>query len=227
VNLKIKDIADLLQISEKTVYRWVREKKLPAYRINYQYRFNKDEINEWILKNKAPVSDGVIASALNNKNVSLIDCINNGGIYYKIAGENVADVLKNSINLIRTPGDIDKETILSLLLKREEMMSTAIGSGIALPHPRTPIISDISNESVSICFLNSPVDFKALDNLPVFAVIIVLSANQARHLEILSKISYLCRQQNFIGLLKKEPLREEILEYIRNEKKKWDKIIQN
>jgi PTS system nitrogen regulatory IIA component len=223
VDLRIKDIADLLQMSEKTVYRWVKEKKLPSYRINHQYRFNKDEINEWILKNKVPVSDGRIVPALNNKNVSLIECIKNGGIYYKIAGETVEDVLRNSINLIRTPVDIDKETILSLLLKREEMMSTAIGSGIAAPHPGSPIISDISNESVSICFLNSPVDFKALDGIPVFAVIIVLSANQARHLEILSKISYLGRQEQFVELLKREPLREEILEYIRNEKKKWDK----
>lgn len=227
MDLRIKDIADLLQISEKTVYRWVKEKKLPSYRINHQYRFNKDEINEWILKNKAPVSDSAIVPAINNKNVSLIDCINNGGIYYKIAGKSVAEVLRNSINLIRTPVDIDKETVLSLLLKREEMMSTAIGSGIAAPHPRTPILSDISNESVSICFLNSPIDFKALDGLSVFAVIIVLSANQTRHLEILSKISYLCRQENFIALLKREPLREEILEYIRNEKKKWDKIRQD
>jgi PTS system nitrogen regulatory IIA component len=226
VDLKIKDIADLLQVSEKTVYRWVSEKKLPSYRINHQYRFNKDEIKEWILKNKAPVSDGSMNSTINNKNVSLIDCLNNGGIYYKIAGSTVEEALRNSIDLIKTPVDIEKETILSLLLKREEMMSTAIGSGIAAPHPRTPIISDISNESVSICFLNSPVDFKALDGIPVFAVIIVLSANPARHLEILSKISYLCRQEQFVELLKREPLREDILEYIRAEKKKWDKIRQ-
>ena len=52
MELKIKDIVDLLQVSEKTVYRWIKDKKIPCYRINHQYRFNRAEINEWILSSK-------------------------------------------------------------------------------------------------------------------------------------------------------------------------------
>ena len=49
MELKIKDIVGMLQVNEKTVYRWIKEKKIPCYRINHQYRFNRAEINEWIL----------------------------------------------------------------------------------------------------------------------------------------------------------------------------------
>ncbi len=62
MDLKIKDISELLQVSEKTVYRWIMGSKIPAYRINHQYRFDKTEINEWILKNKINFSDKILES---------------------------------------------------------------------------------------------------------------------------------------------------------------------
>lgn len=59
MNLKIKDICELLQVSEKTVYRWIKDNKIPTYKINNQYRFNKAEINDWILKNKITVTEKI------------------------------------------------------------------------------------------------------------------------------------------------------------------------
>jgi PTS system nitrogen regulatory IIA component len=78
------------------------------------------------------------------------------------------------------------------------MMPTAIGKGIAIPHPRNPIIADIGNESVTLCLLKKPVDFNAADNEPVTAMFIILSANSKRHLQILARISNLCRQNDLI-----------------------------
>jgi excisionase family DNA binding protein len=52
MDLKIKDIADLLKVEEKTINLWIKDKKTPCYKINHQYRFNKTEIKEWILSHK-------------------------------------------------------------------------------------------------------------------------------------------------------------------------------
>jgi PTS system nitrogen regulatory IIA component len=46
-------------------------------------------------------------------------------------------------------------------------MPTAIGHGIAIPHPRTPVITVADNTSVSICYLEAPFDFGALDGQEV------------------------------------------------------------
>ena len=92
-----------------------------------------------------------------------------------------------------------------------EMMTTGLGEGIALPHPRNPILADVDSESVSICPLKHPVDFNAIDGLPVHTMIIILSANPRRHLEILSKVSFLCRQPDFVRSIREHSDAEEII----------------
>jgi len=221
MNLKIKDIVDLLQVSEKTIYRWIKDKKIPAYRINHQYRFNKTEIHDWILKNKIPVSGKIFDLSSAHKTVSLIDHLREGGIYYNIDGDTVPDIIKNAIYAIPTPQGMDKNAIISSLLQREEMMPTAIGKGIAIPHPRTPIIADLEKESISICFLKNRIDYGALDGILVDTIFIILSATPQRHIETLSKISFLCQQDDFISLLKNKAPHKIIVNYIRSKESEW------
>lgn len=52
MDLKIKDVADLLNVSETTIRRWLSDGKIPAYRINHQYRFNRLEIEDWVMSQK-------------------------------------------------------------------------------------------------------------------------------------------------------------------------------
>ncbi len=223
MELKIKDIVDLLQVSEKTVYRWIKDKKIPCYRINHQYRFNRTEINEWILSSKIELSSSLLNLSSSGRQDDLSQLIEKGGIVSNIPGENVREALRNAIQRINTPQNIPKEEILSALLSREEMMPTAIGKGIAIPHPRNPIITDLKNASVSICCLEKPVDFGSLDNLPVHTLFILLTATPKMHLEVLSKISYLCQDDSFLNLLKEHAQKEIILDYVRKRELEWHK----
>ena len=49
MDLKIKDVAELLRVSETTVRRWLSSGKIPAYRLNHQYRFSRTEIEDWMM----------------------------------------------------------------------------------------------------------------------------------------------------------------------------------
>ncbi len=215
MDLKIKDIAEYLHVSEKTVYRWVRSGKIPNYKVNNQYRFKKAEIEKWVLqkhskKNNVCIDSPVIVSSL----------IDNGGIYYRIEGDTVKNVLYNAVSIIKIPKLVSTEVIFSSLFNREEMMSTGIGKGIAFPHPRDPIITDIYDESISICFLDHPIDYGAVDNKPVQVIFIMLSISTKRHLELMAKISYLCQQKSFINLLETQANRNDILGFIKEVEKK-------
>lgn len=221
MDLKIKDIVDLLQVNEKTVYRWIKDKKIPCYRINHQYRFNRLEINEWILSNKIELSSHVLNLSAGNRAANFYDLLNAGGVYPGINGNSVKEILQNAINAIPTPERISKDEILSALLSREEMMTTAIGRGIAIPHPRNPIITDITEASVSICYLQNPTDFKALDKQMVHTLFIVLTNNPRRHLEMLSKISFLCQADSFIEMLKAQTPKEKILDFVQSKELEW------
>ena len=52
MDLKIKDVAELLNVSETTIRRWLQENKIPAYKLNHQYRFSTAEIEDWVLSCK-------------------------------------------------------------------------------------------------------------------------------------------------------------------------------
>lgn len=219
MELKIKDIVDLLQVNEKTVYRWIKEKKIPCYRINYQYRFNRAEINEWILSNKIELSSSLVNLGLGDHNLPKL--LESGGIVSAVPGTTVGEIIANAVERIQTPPGLNKEDIVLALMHREELMPTAVGKGIAIPHPRNPVVTDPKNASVSICYLGQPVDFRALDGVPVHTLFILFTATPRMHLEVLSKISHLLQQENFLRKLRSRAPKADVLDFIRTQEKEW------
>ncbi|NLE38296.1 MAG: helix-turn-helix domain-containing protein, partial [Pirellulaceae bacterium] len=61
MDLSVRDSAQLLKVSEKTIYRWVKQGSLPAYRVNEQYRFNRAELLEWATSQRLNVSADIFA----------------------------------------------------------------------------------------------------------------------------------------------------------------------
>lgn len=52
MDLKIKDVAELLNVSETTIRRWLEDGKIPAYRLHHQIRFSCTEVQEWVMRNR-------------------------------------------------------------------------------------------------------------------------------------------------------------------------------
>lgn len=221
MDLKIKDVAELLHVSEKMIFRCINENKIPYYRINNQYRFNRGELNEWMLTNRDITPAEALSARAAESGVDLSECLRRGGIYYHVAGNCVEDAIRNAMSTVNLPPELNREETIVHLLNREAIMPTAVGCGVAIPHPRSPIVAEIANESLAICFLAEPVNFKAADGKLVHVMFIVLSANQPRHLEILFKISSLCLQEQFMGLLLRRASETEIIAYIESMKSKW------
>jgi len=221
MDLKIKDVTEMLQVSEKTVYRWIKGKKIPCYRIHHQYRFSKAEINKWVLSNKIELSSHLLDMKLAKQPTNFTDLLQKGGIFSDLPGASVAEVIYNALERIPKPAAFDAEEVAGALLNREQMMTTAIGHGIAIPHPCNPIVTNIEDASVSICYLRQPVDFGALDGKAVHTIFVLLTFSPRRHLEVLSKISYLCQMEEFRNMLEKRIPEQQLMDFIRNKELAW------
>ena len=55
--LKLKDIAALLKVGEKTIYSMAKTGELPAFKVRGQWRFSQRDINEWIEQQKHTIRD--------------------------------------------------------------------------------------------------------------------------------------------------------------------------
>jgi nitrogen PTS system EIIA component len=147
--------------------------------------------------------------------------IERGGVYYNIRGETPEKVVGEAIDSIQLPEGISKASLKNAVLEREALMPTAVGNGIAFPHPRNPIISLDDLQRIVVCFLKSPIQYKALDRKPVFVLFLIISSSPKCHLQILSQLSYLCRMEKFQELISQKPTKEEILGFIGKVEKDW------
>lgn len=213
MQLTVRDVAGLLKVTEKTIYRWLKNGSLPAYRVNSQYRFSRAELLEWATAHQINVSVDVFRepSETEVSSHALSEALSLGGIYYRIEGENKESALRNVVSLMRLPPEVDREFLLQVLLAREAMASTAIGDGIAIPHVRNPIVLHVTEPIVCLSFLEKPIDFGALDGKPVSCLFTLVSPTVKAHLHLLSRLAYILRDKSLRGILQKQGSREEIL----------------
>jgi PTS system nitrogen regulatory IIA component len=152
---------------------------------------------------------------------SLIELIRRGGDFRIIPGATPRELLSNLMGALDLPPSVDRAALLAAVLEREDLMPTAVGNGIALPHPRNPLIPRSADQAVSIAFAERSLDWGALDGKPVRTVMLILSASPRTHLHTLSRINYFCRQPSFAELLERRASPAEILRVIAETETAW------
>jgi len=215
MQLQIRDICKLLNVSERTVYRWIKSNAIPHYKLNEQYRFNRVEILEWATAQKITVSPEIFAEPENGDLPTLSNAIEAGGIHYRVSGKDKESVLRSIVRQMRLPEGVDVDFLLQVLLARESLGSTAIGDGIAIPHPRSPIVLHVSRPIISLSFLETPIDFEAPDGKPVGIIFTIVSPTIRAHLHLLSRLSYALKDESWRRILSAPGVREEILDILK------------
>jgi PTS system nitrogen regulatory IIA component len=231
MDLKIEDVADLLNVSDTTIRRWLRDGKIPAYRINHQYRFSKIEIENWVMSCKLKRSEADFepfaqdprtqeekeahAHRSGLQSFSLYRAIHKGGVLRKVKGKHKEEVIRETMRTVAPRLDLDPEVVSELLLEREEMMPTALNNGIAVPHTRDFFLEGPS-DTIVVVFPEEPIEYGALDGKPVHTLFFLFSHEDKRHLHLLAKLAHLSSNEEALASLRNAPGDKEFLEYIRS-----------
>jgi PTS system nitrogen regulatory IIA component len=212
MNLSVKDAARLLTVSEKTIYRWIKQEIIPAYRVHESYRFNRAELIEWATSRRMGVSPDAFTEPLTDEQPlpQLSEALEAGGVYYRIEGTNREEVLADTVEHLRLPDEVDRHYLLQVLVAREKISSTAVGNGIAIPHPRNPVLLHVTRPTVTLCFLERPVDFFSLDGTAVRILFTLIAPSVRSHLHLLSKLSFVLRDNKFLKLLNEQANRDKL-----------------
>jgi len=213
MQLGVRDVAKILNVSEKSIYRWIQQGDLPAYRVHDQYRFNRAELLEWANTRRINVSADMFSEPDTSTEMlpSFCDALEAGGIFYRLEGKDKESALRSVVGVMRMPADVDRDFLLRVLLARESLASTGVGDGIAIPHVRNPIVLSVKQPAVCLCFLERPVEFGALDGQPVQTLFTLVSPTVRAHLYLLSRLAFALRDPEFKNMVSRQATREEIL----------------
>ncbi|MDD2711003.1 MAG: PTS sugar transporter subunit IIA [Verrucomicrobiae bacterium] len=218
MQLTVKEVAELLNTNEDGIYRWIADRGLPAHEVDGQHRFHRAEVLEWATSNGVRFSPRLFQSGEDLREAAALElpeALERGGVFYDVPGASKDEVLRNMVERLPLPEEIDREFLLQILLAREALESTGIGEGIALPHVRNPIVLHVQQPLVTLCFLANPVEFGAVDGQPVYALFSLISPAVQLHLHLLSRLAHTLRDPGFKALLQARGKAEDLLDAAR------------
>ncbi|UAB78465.1 PTS sugar transporter subunit IIA [Erythrobacter sp. SCSIO 43205] len=130
--------------------------------------------------------------------------------------EEKRQILSKLSDLFASVYGLDADDVLEGLEQREALGSTGFGRGVAIPHCR---LSTVSRPTLAVLKLETPVDFKAADAVPVTIAFGLVSPENAgaTHLHALAAISRLMRDEHMMSALSEAPDAEAVYALLTNQ----------
>ncbi|MDR2257820.1 MAG: PTS sugar transporter subunit IIA [Treponema sp.] len=195
--LTIEEVAKYLRVSERTVYDWAQKGDIPSGKIGTVWRFKKTDIEKWVNDRLSvnrltpPLNPIPVDTIISPKRI----------LFFDFSAKRDA-LLALADNLATAPQVKNRQELAMEILKREELMSTAIGRGIAIPHIRLSSVTDLV---VSVGISRTDIgDFQPLDDEPV-RLLFMIAAAYNQHAYYLQTLSF------FSARLKNRELRNALL----------------
>lgn len=212
MDLTAKDAARMLSVSEDQVYAWIRNGTLPSYRVKDRYRLNRVELLEWAGARNIKVAPEFFREMHGtNGDLLLTNALTRGGVIYELPCSDKRSALNAVCERLKLPDNVDRDELNSVLIAREALCSTGIGQGVAIPHPRGPIVLGLNEPHVTLAFLRQPVDYGAIDGKPVSILFVIISTTVHIHLTLLSHLMFALQTGEFRELLDRRASAESIL----------------
>lgn len=146
--------------------------------------------------------------------MKLTEYLNPGLVVFDIRPGEVAEILSQLIEPLVADGTLNgSDRVLDALLAREKVLSTGIGSGIAVPHA---ICEAMGTPQLIVGLAPGGVDFHAMDDAPVNVFFVLLSPpdRAGHHIRLLARIARLARHPEFLDALRDCTTGDEVLSRI-------------
>ena len=203
--------AQFLHVSLATLERWVRQGLLPPP-LDPENGYGSLELGSWAKARGLP--HGTAISKGGAHNVSITSALNRGSTLYGVQANNSYDAINAIIDQLDQFSAPQRQEILTKVLDRERMASTAVGHGVALPHPREAPGHLVQEPILTVAFFSKPLDWAAPDNQPVHTAFLLLSPNAHVHLKLLARIARLLKTPDCGATLSAIPEKPELLTFI-------------
>lgn len=150
--------------------------------------------------------------------MKLTEFVVRGAILPSMKEGSKEQVIREMVASLKATGAIkaaNEEAVVAAILKREELGSTGIGNGVAVPHTKHASVEKLS---ATVAISRTGIDFSSLDGEKVFILFLLVSPpdRPGDHLRGLENISRHLRSQDFCNFLKQSATTDDI----------WDLLVE-
>jgi PTS system nitrogen regulatory IIA component len=206
--MTLEQVAGYLQRDAREISKMAVRGKIPGRKVGGQWRFARAEINQWIetqmhsyTEEELTVLDGPKPDGEHEPLVSTL--LSEATIAVPLRAATRISVLKELVNLAEQTWQVyDPESILTAIKQREELASTALGSGVAIPHPRRPIPGALGEDVLAYGRTASGIPFGEPNGGLTDIYFLVCCREEQTHLRVLARLARLLLRPGFLDELR-------------------------
>jgi PTS system nitrogen regulatory IIA component len=209
--MTLEEVAKMLGADIRRVERMAKRGEIPCRKVGGQLRFNRAEITEWLQRTMggmsheglAEVDAGITTQRQTQQDEAIIaPLLRPEAISTSLGSRTKNSALRELVALAEKTGLVlDAKTLLDAVVHREEMCSTAIERGIAIPHPRRPLPDAIAEPILAVARTGRGLAFGAPDGRLTSLFFLTASKDDRHHLHILARLCRMLRDENFVSQL--------------------------
>jgi len=209
-----RELAHYIKLNEKTVIRMAQSGKIPGVKIGNQWRFHLAAIDKYIQTDLIESSNGDLDLIIGTKEDAIPLSRLTGLKFIEInsPAKTSEQVLIELCKIAYAGGLTSKNnSLLKELKQRERMLSTAVGNGVAFPHPRHPSPQLFKDPKIIILRSKRGIDFNAPDKKSVSLFFMPCASIEFVHIRLLAKISKLLHVSGIVDQIMSANTKEQIM----------------
>ena len=186
-----REAAAYLRLNPRTVVRLAREGKLAGRKVGNRWRFEEEALRN---RPGAEINTSDYGGPETRLPVrmSLANLLAPGLVVLDLKADNRRAALTEMVSRLVSAGFLrESEPFVRLLEEREDLMSTCISDGVAIPHPRRASPGMFADSHIVAAMSRTGVNFGGGGSPPVRLFLMICAKDDRSHLQILARLSQL------------------------------------
>jgi PTS system nitrogen regulatory IIA component len=206
--MDMEQLAAYLQRDVREVGKLASRGHLPGHKVGGQWRFARAEINQWIETQMHALTEKQLTNlesfgARSGDEPLLAGLLAEASVAVPLAASTRASVLKELVSLAEQSWQVyDAEAVLDAVRQREEMASTALPSGVAIPHPRRPLPAALGESVLAYARTASGIPFGSPHGGLTDMFFLICCRDDRTHLRVLARLTRLFMRPGFLDELR-------------------------
>ncbi len=206
-NLTIQEVARMLGADARRVERMAQRGEIPCQKVGGQFRFNRAQITEWLQQKMGGLSHDHLAQVdagmteqrqTPQDEMIITPLLRPEAVTTNLGSRTKDSTLRELVSLAtRTGLVVDERALLEAVHHREELCSTAMEGGIAIPHPRRPQPEAISGPILVVAKTPQGIAFGAPDGRMTTLLFLTASQDDRHHLHVLARLCRMLHDEHF------------------------------